>query len=182
MSNALQILIIAVALAMDAVSVSVAIGMRAPHSNQVEGLKLAISFALFQMFMPIIGWAVGNSIRSAVSTYSGWIAFVLLVLIGLKMIYEAFHQDDESVPSHPSFKKIIALSIATSIDALVVGTTIGITKIPILISVVIIGVVTFLLCAVAYFFAKHLGKLFGEYVEIVGGIVLVGIGFTFLFR
>lgn len=181
MRNLLQVFFIAIALAMDAVSVSVAIGVRSPEHKQTQALRLAIFFGGFQAFMPVLGWLIGSSVAGAIENVSNPIACVLLSGIGIKMIVEAI-QNNEEVPEHPSNRKLFGLAIATSIDALIVGTTLRFTDIPLTISILIIGIVTAILCYLAYLLSRHLGKLFGSRVELVGGILLIVIGFTFLFR
>lgn len=171
---------IAIALAMDAVSVTIAIGIRERKHTQREALKLALFFGGFQALMPVIGWLIGSAMRDAVSSISAIIACVLLAAIGIKMMIESFHPSD--VDSQVGYKKLFGLAIATSIDALVVGTSLRLADIALGVSISIIGIVTAVLCFVAYFLSGRLGKLFGNRVELVGGIVLVLIGFTILLR
>lgn len=180
MNTLIQIFIIAIALSLDAVSVSIATGMRVKKQTQREALRLALFFGGFQALMPVVGWLVGSALRDAVSSVAEPIACVLLVGIGMKMIVESFQSDE--VETKVGNRKLFGLAIATSIDALVVGTSLRFVDFPLGLSVLIIGTVTAILCYVAYLMSRHLGKLFGSRVELVGGIVLIVIGVSILFR
>lgn len=175
-----QIFIIAVSLALDAFSVSVAGGMRAQHARMQDALKVAAFFGIFQGVMPLIGWAVGAIFRDYVASYSNWIAFILLTILGLKMIYEAFQGEDGKSIDILSTKTLVILSVATSIDALVVGVTLSLLALPLLLSALVITVVTFLLCLLGFLFGKRLGSFFEGKVEIIGGIALIAIGIKLL--
>ncbi len=167
---------------MDAVSVSAATGFRSQHRSQHEALRLALFFGFFQAGMPVIGWGIGAAASGVVSTASSWVACILLGIIGIKMIVESRRDNGGEGSQKLGYKELTALSIATSVDALIVGTSIRLVDLPLGISVAVIGFVTSILCYVAYFSAHHFGKLFGKNIEIAGGIILIVIGFTFLFR
>ncbi len=173
---------IAIGLSMDAVSVSVATGVRAQKRSQQEGLRLALFFGFFQGAMPVIGWVIGSAAAGTISSISGPIACALLCVVGIKMVVESRRRNNEEKSQKLGYKELVLLSIATSIDALIVGTSIRLVDLPLGISVAVIGVVTSILCYVAYFSAHHFGKLFGKNIEIAGGVILIMIGFTFLFR
>lgn len=181
MANYIKVFLIAVSLAMDALSVSIASGTKSSRIKLVDALKVGATFGLFQAGMPVIGWLIGETFRDKVDSYTGLIAFVLLSVIGLKMIYDAVKEEDEEVTSSISFKLLIGMGIATSIDALIVGTTLVLIKVPLFISVLIIGIVTFILSILGYSFGVKLGTTFGKRIEIVGGLLLIFIGITFLF-
>lgn len=175
-----QILVIAVSLALDAFSVSVAGGIKAQHARFNDALKVAAFMGIFQGAMPLLGWAIGAVFRDYVTDYSNWIAFILLTLLGLKMIYEAFQNEDGKSTNILATKTLIILSIATSIDALVVGVTLSLIGLPLLLSALIIGIVTFMLCLAGFLFGKRLGSFFEGKVEIIGGIALIAIGIKLL--
>lgn len=181
MTSFLQIFVIACSLALDAFSVSVAGGMKAQHARMKDALKVAAFFGIFQGAMPLLGWAIGAIFRDYVTEYSNWIAFILLTILGLKMIYEAFHGDEGKSTNILATKTLIILSIATSIDALVVGVTLSLLALPLLLSALIIGVVTFVLCLAGFLFGKRLGSFFEGKVEVIGGIALIVIGIKLLF-
>jgi len=125
MAEVLTILMIAVGLAMDAFSVSVAGGVVYKRFDLLNALKMAAMFGFFQAFMPIIGWLCGLTIKEWIAPFEHWIAFIILVVIGGKMIYEAFKIESvERKPIAQSLPVLLILAVATSIDALAVGLTI----------------------------------------------------------
>lgn len=181
MSSLIQIIIIAISLSLDAVSVSVSSGIRSQKAKVLQAFKLASFFGIFQAGMPIIGWYLGEILQNLIASYAHWIAFVLLFLIGIKMIKESFDDTSEKEKLRIfELKTLLLLSIATSIDALIVGITLAVIEIPLLISVSIIGIVTFVLCFLGFLFGKKLGSFFEGKIEIVGGLALIGIGLKIL--
>jgi putative Mn2+ efflux pump MntP len=180
MTSLVQIFIIAVSLAMDALSVSIAGGIESKKAQVKDAIKVAAFFGLFQAGMPLIGWYIGEVLSTVVAATAHWIAFILLTVIGVKMIKESFNHDEHESKNILGTKTLIILSIATSIDALVVGITLGLFNIPLLLSITIIGIVTFIFCFFGYLFGNRLGKIFGKRIEIVGGITLIAIGFKIL--
>jgi putative Mn2+ efflux pump MntP len=170
---------IAVGLAMDAFAVSVASGCITCQIDVRNIFRISLSFGLFQALMPVIGWYGAIHIKDYIAAYDHWIAFVLLSLIGLKMIYESFSikETEDSTRGEPfSFKWLILLGIATSIDALVVGVTYGLLGVSILLPAVIIGLVTLLFSTAGFILGCKLGHIFENRIEIFGGMVLIGIG------
>jgi putative Mn2+ efflux pump MntP len=181
MTSLISIVVIAVSLALDALSVSVAGGLNTQKATAQDAIKVGAFFGLFQAGMPLLGWFVGQSLSSVVTAYTSLIAFILLALIGLKMIYEAFRSgDDKTRVNILGTKTLILLSIATSIDALIVGITLNLIELPLLLSVVIIGVITFILSSLGFLFGKKLGTFFEGKVEVFGGIALIAIGIKML--
>lgn len=172
----LEIIILSVSLAMDAVSVSIAGGVEVQHAKFKHALRVALFFGGFQALMPLLGWFVGNTAKAFVAIYAPWIAFLLLTGIGLVMIKEARSETAEDKRSILSHKTLLLLAIATSIDAFVVGISLGLTKIPLLLSVGTIGVITFALCIPAFLFGSHLSKHFEGKLDMLGGIALILIG------
>jgi putative Mn2+ efflux pump MntP len=175
--NFIIIFFIAVGLAMDACVISISKGM--VHKTTVkQALIIALLFGVFQGGMTIIGWLLGIHIQNIVSTFAPWIAFILISIVGIKMIYESFLDDKPS--SDFSLKEISVLAIATSIDAFVVGISFAIIKTPVLSPAIIIGIITFILSFIGVYLGKRLGHLFGREIEILGGIILIGIGLFIL--
>lgn len=174
----ISIIILAIGLAMDAFSVSITRGLTL-QCNIKYALIIAIFFGGFQAFMPVLGWLSGIQLQSMVSLYAPWIAFILLFLIGLKMIYESFYSD-EDVCKVFSLKELIMLSVATSIDAFAIGVTFAILNTPIITPILIIGLVTFILSFIGVYIGKKIGHLFENKMEIVGGLILIAIGFKIL--
>lgn len=178
-----SILVIAVGLAMDAFAVSVACGVTIKHIGLRQTLTIAASFALFQAFMPMLGWLAGLSFREYIASYDHWIAFGLLAGIGLKMIYEAgqLEEEEEAEPGM-SAGRLLLLSIATSIDALAVGLSFSILNITILTPALIIGFVTGGMSHGGIIIGSRVGHLFEGKIEIAGGIVLILIGLKILLQ
>ena len=177
----LTIFLIAVALAMDAFSVSITKGFTIKNITKQETIWFGIFFGGFQALMPVLGWVAGIQLQNFVSTVAPWIAFGLLIFIGAKMIYESLSEEENKSNSF-SFKELTLLAIATSIDAFAVGITFAILKTPILIPILMIGLVSFVLSIFGIEIGKKLGNFFGDKFEIVGGVVLILIGIKILFE
>jgi putative Mn2+ efflux pump MntP len=143
-----------------------------------QALVIALFFGVFQGGMTIIGWLLGIPIQNIVSKFAPWIAFILISIIGIKMIYESFL--DDKPKSEFSLKEISILAVATSIDAFVVGISFAIIKIPVISPAIIIGLITFILSFIGAYLGKRLGHLFGREIEILGGAILIGIGIFIL--
>lgn len=174
---------IAVGLAMDAFAVSITNGAAINKNVTAKfTFKLAFSFGLFQALMPMIGWIIGKAGENLINAIDHWIALILLSYLGINMIIESKKTNENSVSINDiSFKSLIAFSVATSIDALATGvilpSTVGAQTIGLmLISVGIIGLITFVLCYFGVYIGKNFGKMCSSKVQIIGGLVLIGIG------
>lgn len=167
---------VAVALAMDAFSVSLTKGFTQRNLTKYQILYYGLFFGGFQFLMPFLGYFCGKSVSFLISTIAPWIAFILLVSIGLNMIRESLSSNDEDVIHEFSFKETILLAIATSIDAFAVGLSYAFLGNEIIIPSVIIGIVAFLFSIFGVFIGKKVGNYFGDKFEIIGGIILVLIG------
>ena len=129
--------------------------------------------------MPLIGWVAGNLIKENFRSITNWVAFILLGIVGSKMIYENLKDKDNNDYSL-SNSSLVTLAIATSIDALIVGTTLAFIKIPLIFSIILIGIVTIIISLGGYYLGRILGKSFGKRVEIIGGVCLILLGIKFL--
>lgn len=178
--NIISTFLIAVALAMDAFSVSMTKGFTQKHMTNSQIIYYGLFFGGFQFFMPILGFFCGNVIASIVESLASIIGFILLLAIGLNMIRESLTGDDEEITDNFSFKEVTLLAIATSIDAFAVGITIALIKDPILISSVIIGIVAFIFSVVGVFIGRKLGNYVGDKFQIFGGVILILIGIKIL--
>ncbi len=176
--NFIIIILIAVGLASDAFFVAVTKGMVIKFTVK-HGLVIALFFGGFQAIMTILGWILGIPLETFVSTLAPWIAFILISAVGIKMIYESF-SDDEDNNNNFSLNEIFILAIATSIDAFVVGISFALLKTPIVEPFIIIGVMAFILSFIGVYLGKKLGHLFGQEIEILGGVILIGIGLSLL--
>jgi putative Mn2+ efflux pump MntP len=178
--NIISTFLIAIALAMDAFSVSMTKGFTQKHLTNSQILYYGLFFGGFQFFMPILGYFCGNVIAGIVESLAPIIGFILLLAIGLNMIRESLSGDDEEITDHFSFKEVTLLAIATSIDAFAVGITIALLKEPILISSLVIGIVAFLFSIIGVFIGKKLGNYVGDKFQILGGAILILIGIKIL--
>lgn len=178
--NIISTSLIAIALAMDAFSVSMTKGFTQKNLTNSQILYYGLFFGGFQALMPILGYLCGNIIASIVESLASIIGFILLLIIGLNMIRESLNSDDDEITDHFSFKEVTLLAIATSIDAFAVGITIALIKDPILISAIIIGIVAFAFSIVGVFIGKKLGHLVGDKFQILGGVILILIGIKIL--
>lgn len=178
--NIITIILIAIGLSIDSFAVSTASGCILQSVNFFKRVKVALVLALFQGSMPILGWYIGNIFSEKIVKYDHWIAFTLLLLIGLKMIYEGFK--DEHNPKLDILKPIslIILGIATSIDALVVGLSMSLIGQSIWLPAIIIGIVTFIFSYGGIYFGYIISKKLKFKVEYIGGIILILLGFKIL--
>ncbi|HLD24106.1 MAG TPA: manganese efflux pump MntP family protein [Sulfuricurvum sp.] len=174
------LLILAVALAMDSVAVSIAIGSKYKDLFLSKALFAASVFGFFQGAMPIAGYFIGISFAEYVQSFDHWIAFVLLVGLGGKMLYEAYQNEFDEEVSDLSTKTLITLAIATSIDAMAIGVTFAFLQTDIYTAASVIALVTFVLCVVAVYVGKKLGSLLESKAEMLGGVILIGLGFKIL--
>lgn len=177
----LTVVLLAVGLSFDSFAVSVSSGLILKKIEFLPATRIAFSLAFFQAAMPVIGWLVGLSIKDYIREFDHWIAFVMLLLIGLKMIWESFHQKEKPADFNPlNIYVLVTLSIATSIDALIVGVGFGFSEVRILEAIVIIGTVTFIISMLGILFGKKAGNRFGKRMEVAGGMILIGIGVKIL--
>ena len=176
----IEVFILAFALSMDAFTVSIGIGVKSKSFNKLLALKVAFLFGLFQGAMPLFGYFASIGFGSLIESIDHWIAFLLLSLIGGKMIYDSFGENTEDEISNITNKVLLLLAIATSIDAMAAGFTLELLELNPYISMIIICIVTFIFS----FFGVYVGTKNGAYLEDkaekIGGIILIGIGLKIL--
>ena len=184
----LSLILIAVALSMDAFAVAVSSGMCCTKPGRGCVVKLAGFFGFFQFFMPVVGYFLGKSVYGFIESVDHWIAFALLAFIGAKMIIETVREAREeqetgvACTSKDPFrtKTLFVMAIATSIDALAVGITFALTDEPIWLSAGIIGAVTFVLSGLGVLLGNRVGTVLKKGAAILGGAILIGIGLKIL--
>ncbi|MBN2315868.1 MAG: manganese efflux pump [Sedimentisphaerales bacterium] len=177
----ITIIVIAVGLAMDAFAVSVVSGSVYKQLHIKHALRMAAFFGGFQALMPLIGSLAGLSAKDYIVDYDHWIAFGILGAVGGKMIYESFKiksVEDNYDPSN--IIVLLVLSVATSIDALAVGLTLSLITRSIATAVIIIGLITFFLSYLGVLIGKRFGHFFENKIEILGGLILIGLGIKIL--
>jgi manganese efflux pump family protein len=177
------ILGIAVALAMDcfAITLGLACGARGLTMKQV--LRMAACFGGFQFVMPVAGWLAGDRLLGLIKSFDHWVAFGLLALIGGRMIYESFGMSEEEKacrPDQTQGSRLLLLALATSIDALAVGLSLGVVRTSILYPAVIIGATSFVLTIVGAKLGPVVGRIAGRRAELLGGLILIVIGVKIL--
>lgn len=176
----LELILIAIGLGMDAFAVSICKGISMPKMNWKKATIIGLYFGIFQAVMPVIGYTLGKAFENLVTSIDHWIAFGLLLIIGIKMLIDAFKDDNVSVNDSVNWKVMIILAIATSIDALAVGITFAFLQVNLLLAVLIIGIITFILCVIGTKIGNNFGNKFENKAEILGGIVLILIGVKIL--
>jgi len=178
----LSIIIIGIGLAMDCFAVSISKGICAKKFFIWHTLRMGLLFGAFQAIMPLIGYLAGASFAKQMQSFDHWVAFILLALIGGKMLYEGFqhHDADCETPNPFKWASLLPLAFATSIDALATG----IVFVPypgiIWIAITIIGLISFIFTFIGMYIGIHFGKRFHVKVEAIGGIILIGIGLKIL--
>jgi manganese efflux pump family protein len=182
LADLLSILLIAVGLAADCFAVALSGSISLKKLRKIQVLRTALAFGIAQTLMPVIGWAVGHTAIDLISGYDHWIAFGLLTIVGGRMIWEAFHEDEKSREGADISRGwlLITLAMATSIDALAVGLSFAFLHLNIIYSSLIIGAVAFFLTILGFYLGRKAGALFGQRAKIVGGIILIGIGVRIL--
>lgn len=176
---------IALGLAMDAFAVSIASSIALGAVSRRQIFRMAFHFGLFQALMPAIGWFLGSTVRTWIAAWDHWAAFGLLAAIGLKAVYEALTRDPETEMADPTRgMRLLALSLATSIDAMAVGFSLAALDVAILYPALVIGLITAGLSVVGMLFGARLGAQMGAQVgtrvEVAGGVLLIIIGVRIL--
>jgi putative Mn2+ efflux pump MntP len=175
--EAITITLISIGLAMDAMAVSLCISTTGQISNLRGKIRLAGHFGIFQSGMAALGWLTGETLIHYVESFDHWIALALLGYVGINLIRSGFDKDGKAFEQDPSTGKILVmLSFATSIDAFAVGLSLALVKVPVILSIIAIGIVTLVLSAMGLLAGHKLGEKFGKNMEIVGGVILLGIG------
>lgn len=176
----IEIVLIAVALAMDCFSVSITTGLTHNTVKPFSVWRMAILFGLFQAMMPLIGWLVSSYFGDYIMAFDHWIAFTLLTFIGIKMIVDYFKHTEPEAFDPQKLSVVVVLAFATSIDALAVGVSFEcmglLTCYDILISIIIIGIISWIFSLLGYRIGATIGRRFKFPAELIGGIILIGIG------
>lgn len=166
---------------MDAFSVSTVLGFTIGPNENFLTFKLALTFGVFHVFMPVIGWFVGFSIIDFVSGYDHWIAFFLLLFVGGRMIVEGWKNDEKvKVNRVLGFRNMILFSVAVSLDSMAVGLSFFLEGVKILVPSFIIGFVTFIISETGFKIGGKVGQKFGRNTQIIGGVILIIIGLRIL--
>ena len=173
----IELFLLGVGLSMDAFAVSVCKGLGMRKLNKKQAVIIGLYFGGFQALMPLIGWLLGSQFQKYITSIDHWIAFILLLYLGGKMIYDSTQEEDEDCKTNPLCNKtLFGLSIATSIDALAIGISLAILKSDIIIQASLIGIVTFLMSVSGVYFGSRFGRKVDLKLDLIGGLILIGIG------
>lgn len=178
--GAIEILLISIGLAMDAFAVSVCKGLAMKKMSWKKAIIIGLYFGAFQAIMPTIGFFLGTTFERFITNVDHWIAFILLVGIGINMVKEAFDKESENRNDDVDVKTMLVLSIATSIDALAIGITFACLKIHIVMSVITIGLITFIISVIGVKIGNRFGDKYEKKAEIMGGVILILLGIKIL--
>ena len=178
--GAIEILLISIGLAMDAFAVSVCKGLAMKKMSWKKAIIIGLYFGIFQAVMPVIGYFLGTTFERFITNVDHWVAFILLVGIGINMVKEAFDKESENRNDNVDVKTMLVLSIATSIDALAIGITFACLKIHIVMPVITIGLITFIISVIGVKIGNRFGDKYEKKAEIMGGVILILLGIKIL--
>lgn len=178
--GAIEILLISIGLAMDAFAVSVCKGLAMKKMSWKKAIIIGLYFGIFQAVMPVIGYFLGTTFERFITNVDHWVAFILLVGIGINMVKEVFDKESENRNDNVDVKTMLVLSIATSIDALAIGITFVCLKIHIVMPVITIGLITFIISIIGVKIGNRFGDKYEKKAEIMGGVILILLGIKIL--
>jgi len=176
----LEIIFTSIGLAMDAFAVSICKGLTLRKINLKKIIIISFYFGFFQTIMPLIGYVLGYKLKDFIMSIDHWIVFILLGFIGLNMILESLKPENNKLNDKTDFKTMFILAIATSIDALAVGITFAFLEVNIFLAILLIGLITFLLCALGVKIGHIFGHKYEKKAQISGGVILILIGLKIL--
>lgn len=173
--------LIAIGLAMDAFAVSLGVGTSGQAKELRSRFRLAFHFGVFQGLMTVVGWLAGQTLVNLIANFDHWVAMGLLTYVGGRMLYSGFSNDRQSFPRDPSKgMTLVILAVATSLDALAVGLSMAMLGIAVIMPSIVIGLVALGLSVVGLLAGSQLSHTFGKRMEIIGGLILIGIGLRIL--
>jgi putative Mn2+ efflux pump MntP len=173
-----DLILIAIGLAMDCFAVALVAGVAEGDGRIRNALRIAVAFGAFQAGMLVLGWGAGTLVFAIIAPFDHWVAFALLAAIGVRMILES--REDEEAPPDLTLATLLLLSVATSIDSLVVGISLSVLTPEVLLPAVVIGAVTFGIALSGALLGGRIREAYGRVMELVGGLVLIAIGIRIL--
>jgi putative Mn2+ efflux pump MntP len=176
------ILLTALALSLDCFAVALAAGVPGGRDGVRDAARIALAFGTFQALMPVLGWLAGRSVVAYISAYDHWVAFALLAIVGARIVWEGLSGEEEEAPATLDTGTLLVLAVATSIDALAVGISFAFLDTGILLPALLIGVFTFAVSFAGALLGGAAAERWGKVMEILGGLVLIGIGVRILFE
>jgi len=177
-----EIILIAIGLAMDSFAVSITAGLILKEFSPKHFIRIAFYMGFFQALMPVIGWMIGTSFKHYIISFDHWVAFFLLLGLGGKMIYDDLKCEEDHCCFDPHKRVVImGLALATSIDALVVGVNFAFLDMPITMPIYIIGITSFVLSLIGVFIGCCMGTKMNLKFTLIGGVILIGLGSNILY-
>ncbi|MDD0975990.1 manganese efflux pump MntP [Pseudomonas fontis] len=182
--NPISLIFLALAMSTDAFAAAIGKGSSLHKPRFIEALRMGLIFGVIEAITPIVGWAIGHAASRYVETWDHWIAFALLLGLGLHMVYNGVKEDVEveEKPGKHSFLMLAVTAFATSIDAMAVGIGLAFVDVNILVAAGAIGLATMVMVTIGVMLGRVLGTLVGKRAEILGGIVLMLVGATILYE
>ncbi len=175
--------ILAFAMSMDAFAASIGKGASLERPGMREALRTGMIFGTVEAITPLIGWAAGFAASKYVMAWDHWIAFTLLAVLGGRMIRQGWSKpQNQALPVKHSFCVLVMTAIATSLDALAVGVGLSVLQVDIVTTALVIGLMTLVMASCGVLLGRFIGPAMGRWAEVLGGVVLVGIGCTILFE
>ncbi|MBD8389735.1 manganese efflux pump [Dysgonomonas sp. BGC7] len=176
----IQMIVLAIGLSMDSLIIALTSGAIIGNHNTVNILKIAGMLAFIQMSLTVFGWFIGSTFAQYIADFDHWLAFGILFFLGAKVIISSM-KEEESAPFNPlSFKVMLGLAIATSIDATAVGLSLSLVGREVLSPAILIGLVTFIVSSMGIIFGCKVGQRYNLRINILGGIILIVIGCSIL--
>ncbi|WP_339512055.1 manganese efflux pump MntP [Pseudomonas sp. RL_15y_Pfl2_60] len=182
--NPISLFFLAMAMSTDAFAAALGKGASLHNPRLSEALRTGLIFGVIEAITPVIGWSIGQVASQYVERWDHWIAFTLLMVLGLHMIYNGLQHDDESVekPNQHSFLILAVTAFATSIDALAVGVGLAFIDVNIWIAAASIGLATTVMVTIGVMLGRMLGNAVGKRAEMIGGVVLMLVGAAILYE
>lgn len=178
MMSFISLLLVAFAMSTDAFAVAVCKGVTMRTPRFYDAIKLGLLFGVIEAITPVIGWLLGYVAVQYIAEWDHWIILVLMLFLGTRMIYNSFSKDECcDIPAKESLFILVLTAISTSIDAFAVGISLALASVNILVAATLIGLATFAMVTIGIMLGKKLGGLMGKRAELIGGIILIVIGF-----
>ena len=178
------ILILAFGMSMDAFAAAIGKGASLHRPPLKEALRTGLIFGVIEAITPVFGWGIGLAASQFIMSWDHWVAFTLLLILGIRMIAEAFRKDkleeDTQAPRRHGFWVLVTAAVATSLDAMAVGVGLAFLQVNILVMALTIGAATTIMATSGMLLGRFLGAAMGKWAEILGGVVLIGIGTSIL--
>ena len=172
----IELILISISLSMDSLAVSICKGLSMKKFDIKKGTIIGLYFSIFHVFMIIFGYTLGSAFDTFINNIDHWIAFILLLIIGINMIKEGILEDDDNSNDKIDAKTMLPLSLATSIDALALGITFSFLKVNILLAILLIGIIVFIASIIGTKIGNSFGRKYEKKAQIFGGIILILIG------